>query len=570
MAPRWWSLQGRLLHAFDAKSGAPRFAPVELANSPLHVEINPDGASAVTGWLDRDKKGTLEVLESWDLASGRRLGGPVRVRGPLWGVQFSATGRRLLAGNADQIGLRDGRTLQTVAGPLAELDAPGRSRKDGPPRLFGGFDFDGERPLIYQGGNDDAELLHLDAGGRLQSQKLGWVTWQNILPLPGTHGLLVAPGDGSLAVRSPDGKQRRWQGTLQNPDSPALAVSKDGRWVAHGLHDGVELFDARTGKRLAAVHGALPQPDRVWQVAFGPDGNRLVARSVHNRWLVWDIAPDTRPVAAIRREFELRGIKPESESGPARPPLRADERATLRARDPGVPAPIAMGAPTVARRLPGGIVLPRGQDAPPATLDLTDHCNLALGEVSRDTQRAPSDYLWLPQGVQRLLGIDYDIRGAIQLTHPAGFAERATSNGPDSVQLEVAGRKTAAVDVLMLENHGGIAQQPGADKVLATAILAYTDGSRAELPIRYGDDVLPWQFGSDSGDARIALMGRDARTASLMVVYAVHLPNPHPEKALRAMTIAAAPGSGGGNVVLAVTLEPTYAAVAIGRPEPRQ
>ncbi len=561
-------VSGRSLQTFDGASGAPLFAPIELANSPLHVELSPDGQHVTTGWLDHGENGAGETLETWDLKTGLRSGGPVRVPGPLAGLLFSASGQRLAAWSPEQLSLRDARSLAPVAGELADLRAPG-FRKQREVGAFGLSAFAGEQFLFTVlhgagGRHVGAELRRHDVDGSSHSETIS-VGWQAMLPLPSTKSLLIVPDADPLALRAADGMQRELgdQDPVRVDQRPALAASADGRWLATATRDGADLFDALDGRRLVRLHAPLSLPDRVWQLAFSTNGNRLLGRSVRNQLMVWNVAADMRPLQEIQHELDLRAIGHREAKRSASAAVPADERAGLRAGDPGPPAILpATLTPTAARVLPGGIVPPRSDEAPDTALDLTAKYNLALNDVSRDTLRAPTDYAWLPQGVQRLLGVDFDIRGAIQLTHPSGFVERATSTGPVAVHIPAGNRNAAAIDVLLTLNYGGLAGADEENGIVASVAFDYTDHSAAELPIRMGVDVFMWRQQSVLGDkARVAILGFDARVLPSfwrpVHVYSVRLPNPHPEKALRTVTLAAAPGAGGGPVFFAATLETT-------------
>ena len=91
--------------------------------------------------------------------------------------------------------------------------------------------------------------------------------------------------------------------------------------------------------------------------------------------------------------------------------------------------------------------------------------------------------------------------------------------------------------------------------------LEYADGTVADVPVRCDFDLFHWRQVSGLGDhAQIAVLGLDARLVPLLWrpvhVYAVHLANPHPEKAIQGVKLVAGLGSGGGPMFLAVTLEP--------------
>ena len=556
-------VEGRRLHAFAIADGADRFAPIELTNSPLHADVSPDGRRAVTGWLDHGEYGTGEVLELWDLINGTRIGGPLRIPGPLDGLAFSATGQRLVAYRLQILQLRDGENLGAVSDALAELRAPG-FRQPLYLGLFAHVAFDGDDLLVIESRGDGRELngpteLHrYTTDGRMSSQSVAR-NWKAILPLPGSHGVLIVSEDDAPALRAADGSMRPLRDAGGAEGGSALAVSADGRWLARGLRDGVDLFDANDARRIARLRAPLPLPDRAWQLAFSPDSSRLLARSARNRWLVWDVAPESRPAAVVRRELELGGV----DLGYAAAPAREDERVVLRTHDPGAPAVAPLSVAQGVRRVAGGAIVARSADAPQATVDLTSVYNIGLNDVSRASLHSPADFAWLPQGVQRLLGIDYDIRGAIQLRNEQGFYEQPMATAPGAVRASVSRRRAAAVDALMMSALSCPGNPHGS---LALIGLEYADGTAAELPVRCDIDVFHWRQVSSLGDhAQVAVRGLDARLLPLVSrpvqAYAVHLENPHPDKVIQGVRLTAGPWSGGAAMFLAVSLEPVPEAV---------
>jgi WD40 repeat protein len=569
------AVSGRELHAFDVAGGKARFAPVVLANSPLHVELSPDGRHVLTTWLDHGKEQSGEQIELWDLADGHRVAGPVRVPGPLEELLFSTSGRRLLVWNREYASLRDAGTLAPVSGPLADLRAPGfRQRREKGEFLSAALD--GDDPLIVEAyGNDDAaspeliraEFHRYDGDGHVQREK-ATLNWKTLLARPGAREIMVVTGDDPVSLHAADGQVRELD---DSPDpganrGHALAASVDGRWLARSLNDGVELFDARDGKRLARLHAPLPLPDRVWQLAFSPDGNRLLAATMRNRWLVFDIGPDTRTAGAIAREIGLRAIEYREDAARTTEAVSAAERAALHAADPGAPAAmVKIDESSVARQLPSGAIPVRDPQTPPECLDLTPVYNRAFGDAMTPTMSAPSDYAWLLRGVQRLLGVDYDIRGAIQLRDADGFVEQAQFDTPKIISLTLHDRTAAALDVLLLANY------PQDEIPLATVTLHYAAGGEAQLPILYGRDVFHWRRLAQLSDtARLATLGYDARMLPEfwrhVRVYAVRLENPHPERVIDYLTVTAAKGVGGAPVILAMTLQSSPSAE--GRHEP--
>jgi len=558
-------VEGRRLHSFTIDDSAERFAPIELANSPLHVDVSPDGQRAVTGWLDHGEYGTGEVIELWDLVNGARIGGPLRIPGPFDGLAFSASGRRLLGYSSQNLTLRNGANLDAVSDALADLRAPG-FRKNLDLGIFVHVAFDGDDLLVLEVRNEGSEskgsdLRRYASDGRISNQTVP-ADWKAILPVPGSDKLLIVANDDVPALRGADGSMRPLGDATGAESVPVLAASADGRWLARGLQDGVDLFDASDRRRLARLRAPLPLPDGVRQIAFSPDGDRLMARTVRNRWLVWDIAPEARTPAAVRRELELAGL----DGGDPPAPANEDERRMLRERDRGAPPMLPRAAPDGVRTVAGGAIAARSADAPPNALDLTSVYNVGLDEVSRPTLHSPADFAWLPQGVQRLHGIDYDIRGAVQLRAEQGFYEQPMIAAPNTVRVSVTKRNASAVDALIIS---ALSCPDNPDKPLALVELDFADGTAASLPVRCDIDVFHWRQISRLGEhSRIAVQGLDARLTSLLWrpvhAYAVRLANPHPEKMIQGVRLVAGPGSGGSAMFLAVTLEPMPEASADG------
>lgn len=549
---------GRLLHAFDAASGQPRFAPVALANSPQHVEISPDGTTVLTGWLDHDGNGAVEVVQAWSLRDGARVRAPVRFSGVLDELRFDPAGTRLLLRGAMRLSLRDGRTLAPIAGPLADLVlAPHDDVNEGFASAAA-FDANGELWLSIQRPQaGTAQLRHYASDGTLLDAAAGPPLF-DLLPLAdGT--LLEMPERAGLQQRDAHGTIAALPDPARDSTGGAIAASRDGRWFARATRDGAVVFDARQRTSIAHLHAPLPAPDLVWQLAFSPDGGRLLARSLRNRVIVWNIAADARPVAQIARELALRDVRADVVPAQDMREPSDDERAALRARDPGKPPEPATAPPPAVRLLPGGAIPPRDPATPAELLDLTSLYTFGLSEAYRPALHSTGDYGWAAQGVQRLLGVDYDLRGGIQLQAATGVSDAPRGNNPASVRLRAPRPDVAALDLLLLRS--SMSSHLGAN--LLTCRFEYADGRVAEQPVTI-DHVGAYYQRRPPAGARIAAFGLDARAyagASVPAhVYAVRLANPHPAWPVRAIRLAAAEDIGASAVLLAATVEPAPSA----------
>ena len=135
----------------------------------------------------------------------------------------------------------------------------------------------------------------------------------------------------------------------------ALAVSPDGRLLAAaegvGSSDGIWLYETASGRPLKKLAG---HSGEVHDLAFSPDGRRLVSVSRDQTGLVWDV---TLPALVARPEREADGKRTGRRVGAARrvgprPRLPRHRRAGRRSRRrrPFVEGEVASGAGSDERR----------------------------------------------------------------------------------------------------------------------------------------------------------------------------------------------------------------------------
>ena len=194
--------------------------------------------------------------------------------------------------------------------------------------------------------------------------------------------------------------------------------------------------------------------------------------------------------------------------------------------------------------MPGGGIPPRAAAASADQLDLTPWYTFGLRETLPTVDNGGADFRWLPQGMQRLLGIDWDIRGAIGLHHPlaARFA---------------LGRRVGAIDVLVLSDAD--INAPGKDH-LADARVEFADGSQVTLPLGFArDSYYMFRDPKMPPPALFAAWGFDARTsadATHDFAFVARVPNPHPERPLKALTLSTPGNPAVQAAILAVSIEP--------------
>jgi hypothetical protein len=126
-------------------------------------------------------------------------------------------------------------------------------------------------------------------------------------------------------------------------------------------------------------------------------------------------------------------------------------------------------------------------------VDLTGKYNALLTEQWHpDAQGLPAgaNHLGsLPRGIQKLGGIDFDVRGVIQLTGTQ--AEAAGAAFPEAQTGIKLGRKCKRLHFLQA---AGWQAEDG--KVIGRYVLHYAGGEKAALNIVYGADILDWWKGA--------------------------------------------------------------------------
>ena len=517
---------GPQLRVYDSQTLRLRFAPVALPETPQRLLPSNDASRLLVALAHRGAAGFQNRLWLYDLRNGRRLPGEAVLSAPLRTLAFSPDDLRILA-----VGPADGATV------VLHRDGLG---------TIGEFPHDPFQPVLwadFQAGRDDIWLVTHADDPRLGTDLL--ISWEprsdtvrsrtstgQVRPI-GVIGTLQGAFVAGLAqdqLHTTRGV-RKLARTANNTATAVLALSPDRRLVAHAHLHHVVLFDSASGSEIGPpLHGESNAMDVITRLAFAADGKRLLARTLQGRWMVWPIAPERRPVKEIATEIARLGIDNES---PQRVSTSAASiRVLQRARDPGPwPAPDSRPALEPARLTRDGFPIPlRGPASGPLQLDLTQAYNRAPDGIRNTFFSVRSQMRPYPAGVQRIAGIDYDMRGMSEV----GAIDSDSAN----VEMRCAAVPAvpvAAVHVLLTP----VLVAPVAGELATVAVrLHYRDGGQAVLPLRTQREVP----GYNGHDERVPYVFGPALATTVLglpseTLVAPRLANPEPARLVRCLDV---------------------------------
>jgi dipeptidyl aminopeptidase/acylaminoacyl peptidase len=534
---------GATLQLFERETLTPRYPPRPLPASPQRLLVDPAGHRALLSVAAPHPDGFGERLLAWDLRSGRQEPGDVLLPGPLLMLAFAADGSRALA-----VGAGATRTTVLGLGPLRELAS---------------YPHDPDAPVVaadFTPDGDEVLLLARAPDPRLAGDTL--VRWNPVLDqvrarhdtgaarpygvlaladgafLPGEQQHLVLVGDAlSTVARSR---------TAFDAAMGAYAASPDRRLVALSMRRSVALYSAQGEPLGGPMLIDMAPTEGIVELAFAADGSRLLARTVFGL-AQWSIAPSRDGERSMAQAELMAALA--VDAGPSnvvRVPSR-HERSLLRALDPGAwPTPAPRPAPAIAglARHDASPIPARAAGTSDLLLDLTAHYTVGP-EGMRNSFAGVRPFLRPnPAGVQRMGGVDYDLRGMIEVE----------GAGLEGCVATPAGVRAAAVHALMSASVRTRERRP---RTVAELVWLYADGGQAVVPIRTtlevqghggNDQAVPQPFSTRAPRAAIGL-----RATTLA---APRLVNPQPARPLRCLGLRTL---GDPIQVLALTLVPAVA-----------
>ena len=497
-----------------------------------------------------------------DLATGRERGASIVLRGPLGALRLSDDGRRLLAwqdSQSENAGAAELVVIDAVHATILYRLAPERGRwvfLDAQFLADGTFWSLSSEPWDTVNGGDSV-LWRWNADEQLVSKQPDPDDWASLLPLPDARGMITV-GPAQLIPKV--GKSIDLNVPDANARDNAAAVSPDGSLLALATIDGVALTDIPHNERLLPEFKLpLPHDEVVQELAFAPDGSRLVGRTTSGRWFQWPLVVDERAVAAITRNVDLHDFVPRDTPQIG---LSRQERRQLRDTDPGpepaIPKTVMAVTNAVAPPAPDSAYQPLNLD-PIANVDPRNPMNHATRLPPQ-----PQDLPGLPRGLQRYDGVDFPLGRAEQLSSkPQNILDAEFPS--ESRPLALGGRRVAYIDLLVMQYLARFGAVGGVH-------LHYADGSERTIDVTSPDEVRQhWMdAATNSSFLRVGWLGSfagqmliDAPNADgaevLSRTYIVRLANPEPDRQVASISLSAPPDASPGLLFLALTLEPLQA-----------
>ncbi|MBX2863151.1 MAG: AAA-like domain-containing protein [Leptolyngbyaceae cyanobacterium MAG.088] len=261
---KFWDRTGKLLLDIPAHKA-----------SVSQVAISPDGLILATASEDH-------TIKLWEATSGRLLNELKEHQAPVYGIAFNPNGR-LLASTSDD------KTIKLW--PLNPDGSINQETEEDPE----------ESPIITLDGHQDRvwQVKFSPDGRQLASTSLDntiklWTSSGTLVTTlkghdAGTWGLDFSPNGQVLASSSDDATVRLWRldkipRTLHGYQGPVTNLALNQQTLAAGSWDKTIRLWGWQGNLKSVLEG---HTDRIWQVAFSPDGQTLASASWDQTVKLW-------------------------------------------------------------------------------------------------------------------------------------------------------------------------------------------------------------------------------------------------------------------------------------------
>ncbi|HEV2394356.1 MAG TPA: protein kinase [Verrucomicrobiae bacterium] len=365
------------------------------------------------------------------------------------------------------------------------------------------------------------------------------------LPIKGTAFVAFSPDDNWLATANMM-ELRLWKTGSWEPTHQALpgdrvselnplAFSPDGRLVAavHAANE-IQIVKVPTLERVATLRA--PTLAHLGAVIFSPDGARLAAIEWNGEVDLWDLPLLREQLKKLNLDWKLPPFPPGSDA-----PLAG-------------PTVLQLDAGPFSKQELAQSIQPRDANTPANLIDLTDFYNAPLTESWHSPKEAHNDLSELGPGVRTLGGIEFDIRGLIQIGMTAANG-LAYPNHVRNIRLHQRCRRLHFLHAAIF----AAGAHPGDE--LGSYLFHYADGRQVELPIIAGTDMAEWWSQPDEHDMKavIAWTGNNPaarRSGHTIRLFQTTWDNPFPDVPIRLLDFTSDKPTPGQPFLVAISAEP--------------
>jgi serine/threonine protein kinase/WD40 repeat protein len=405
-------------------------------------------------------------------------------------------------------------------------------------------------------GHPGAQFVALDPGSRWAATG----TWKGAgvkvydvntgqllreLPVKGTAVVAFSPDELWLATADMN-ELKLWKTSSWEPGPRSLpgdqvseinplAFSPDGQLLAR-VHASYEIQVLKVPSCEVVATLRVPTLAHIGSLTFSPDGGKFAAVEWSGQIDIWDLRLIRAELTKLNLDWDLPALSPASEA------------------QPSVPAVLEVDAGPFSREQLARTIPRRDATTPENLIDLTGCYNAPLTESWHSPKEDRNDLSQLRPGVQKLGGIEFDVRGLIQLGVIA-------ANGlPYPNHVYAIGIHQTCRRLHFLHAACFAAGAHFGDE-LGSYVIHYTDGRQVELPILAGEAMGEWWSQPNEQNMRFAVVWtgsnpaarRDGRTIRL---FKTTWENPFPDIPIRQFDFVSDKPTPGQPFLVAVTAEP--------------
>jgi WD40 repeat protein len=314
-----------------------------------------------------------------------------------------------------------------------------------------------------------------------------------------------------------------------------FAFSPDGKLLAlvHGRYE-IQIAKVPTCQVLATLR--VPSLGAITSVRFNPSGSKLAALEWTGQLNLWDLRLLREELRRLSLDWDFPPFPSESEAPPTGPAVLQLDAAPFSKEE-------------LAQTIP-----PRDPNAALNLIDLTDYYNAPLARSWYTTNEDGNDLSELPPGLHKFGGIEFDVRGLIQIG--ANAANGLTyPNHVHGIPLGLHCRRLHFLHAAILASSA----VPG--DALGNYVIHYVDGHECVLPLTTGKDLADWwsQPNERGTNFVIAWTGANPaarRAGKTLRLFRTTWENPAPTVAINQLDFTSDNPTPGQPFLLAVTVEP--------------